>query len=95
MTGARVCAACRITRPIGSLIAVTSRATGSVRFVCRPSLADQVPGRPPCFGVVGPASVEAIALAADEPRPTELVRHQRADTRRATVAAIAAQTVHA
>lgn len=88
-SGSAVCAACRLVRPMGTLLAVTARATGRMRYVCRPSLSDQVPGRQPCFGIVGSADEYTIALATDVPRPAEVQRRDRASSRRAAVAAVA------
>jgi hypothetical protein len=85
-----VCAACRITRHTGQVLAVTERATGQVRYVCRPSLADQHPGRQPCFGIVGPADRYAIALGSDLPRGTEVERRERRTADRARVGRLAA-----
>lgn len=65
--GAAICAACRITRPFDALLAVTARATGDVRYVCRPFVsAEHIPGRRPCFRVaVRTADLDTIALASD------------------------------
>ena len=55
-TGAR-CAACGTMRSPGELLAVTRVESGAMRYVCRP----KVDGR--CFGSVGSAAAESIALA--------------------------------
>lgn len=87
---AQICAACRITRPMGMMIRATARATGRTRYVCRPSMADQLPGRPPCFAILRSAVEESIELAARDVRPTQTADAARADARRMRVATLAA-----
>jgi hypothetical protein len=84
-----VCAACRITRPTSALIRATMRSTGRVRHVCRPSLADRVPGGQPCFAILRSAIEESIELATAVPRAPEQERHAKADRRRSMVAQLA------
>lgn len=84
-----VCAACRITRPSSALIRATLRSTGRVRHVCRPSLADRVPGAQPCFAILLSAAEESIELATAAPRVSEEGRHARVDRRRTMVAQLA------
>lgn len=83
------CAACRITRPASALIRATMRSTGRVRHVCRPSLADRVPGSQPCFAILLGAVDESIELATAAPRASEESRHAKGDRRRSMVALLA------
>jgi len=88
MSGA-ICCACRITRPLETLLAVTDRATGSVRFVCRPSL-PQTRGRA-CFSdAVRTADLDAIAQANSPDRRAD-ARRERREGERARVRELVAQ----
>lgn len=55
----RVCSTCQTKRRTTDVLAVIDTATGSRRYVCRPTL------HPPCFGNVKAATAERIELPGD------------------------------
>lgn len=67
-----ICHACKITRPIDALIAVTDRETGKRRYACRPTKPSRT-GQEPCFRAVARSAAEDdIAFASTTgriPRP--------------------------
>lgn len=78
VAGGAICSGCSIVRPIGMLIAVRDRASGRVRFCCRPSEVMPTGGRSSCFTtVVRTRAIDEICLATDLPREKDEPRAGR------------------
>jgi hypothetical protein len=77
-----ICAACHLTRDASDLIAFWPIGHPEARrCVCRPTSPSNSPGSESCFSqVVGPAAVDAIALAAPRVAPAPVDRWIRPAT---------------